>query len=92
MVLITRLEAPLAGAWIEIIIYVGEGNLLLPKPLSQGRELKFGLGSFIIKPIGEAPLAGAWIEMRNLIRFWKKCEEAPLAGAWIEIRIWEKFL
>ena len=81
---ITMKEAPLAGAWIEILIYL---EWKWPQHWSPSRRgVNWNIeGIHNYTPYIEAPLAGAWIEILWLQDLWTPCQEAPLAGAWIEI-------
>ena len=83
----TFLVAPLAGAWIEIIVSAAPEDfdkLSLPS-----RER--GLKSIQMLPCWVnhlvAPLAGAWIEIIVSAVPEDFDKVAPLAGAWIEISV-----
>ena len=56
--------APLAGAWIEIMVYTAlSTDYALSLPLRE-RGLKFHSVSHFGNPYFVAPLAGAWIEIK----------------------------
>ena len=79
--------APLAGAWIEIVVRRCCGSRRIVAPLA-GAWIEIyidGLYGFALNFV--APLAGAWIEIANFPVFPSKITVAPLAGAWIEILI-----
>ena len=77
--------APLAGAWIEIVVEPTTPGSTMSLP-SRERGLKWHVMRTQTWFYGVAPLAGAWIEMFS---GWKSHRDgakvAPLAGAWIEI-------
>ena len=54
--------APLAGAWIEIIIVFKCCRKLLVAPLA-GAWIEIVLQILLSFPVNVAPLAGAWIEI-----------------------------
>ena len=80
-----RAVAPLAGAWIEIVVEPTTPGSTMSLP-SRERGLKWHVMRTQTWFYGVAPLAGAWIEMFS---GWKSHRDgakvAPLAGAWIEI-------
>ena len=76
--------APFAGAWIEMLTFVGITASPSSLPLRE-RGLKF-YGSFKMsgmRPV--APFAGAWIEICQAEDPVRNGSVAPFAGAWIEI-------
>ena len=78
--------APLAGAWIEILMDIYNymrGNVSLP---SRERGLKYKCIGKLKEDVFVAPLAGAWIEILIVRAIQSAPIVAPLAGAWIEIR------
>ena len=82
-----RAVAPLAGAWIEIVVEPTTPGSTMSLP-SRERGLKWHVMRTQTWFYGVAPLAGAWIEMFS---GWKSHRDgakvAPLAGAWIEINV-----
>ena len=77
--------APLAGAWIEIDIFIIPEIFSRSLP-SRERGLKFVcVISATCNRDPVAPLAGAWIEIIYLVSLHEPLPVAPLAGAWIEI-------
>ena len=57
-----RAVAPLAGAWIEIFLYLRLPSMLLVAPLA-GAWIEIDSSSVKIESLNVAPLAGAWIEI-----------------------------
>ena len=76
--------APLAGAWIEIVLY-GQRDLDIVSLPSRERGLKLVVYQLDRLSRDVAPLAGAWIEMPLGVEYLQSFAVAPLAGAWIEI-------
>ena len=76
--------APLAGAWIEIVLD-DKGSANSPSLPSRERGLKCLPESPVLRRLPVAPLAGAWIEIEYSGRLPPCFFVAPLAGAWIEI-------
>ena len=79
-----RSVAPLAGAWIEILLRDFKNAFGESLP-SRERGLKYISGSKNYTFFSVAPLAGAWIEIGDCPDYFGTAYVAPLAGAWIEI-------
>ena len=62
--------APLAGAWIEILIKIDESGYEEVAPLA-GAWIEITLACFAILKSLVAPLAGAWIEILKQRKIWR---------------------
>ena len=75
---------PLAGVWIEILVYGKSSDELASLPL-RGCGLKSAHSQPDVAIYLVTPLAGVWIEMgtsrANMVMY----SVTPLAGVWIEI-------
>ena len=61
--------APLAGAWIEIVVMAGRLEDIYVAPLAGAWiEIRFERSGFIVNRV--APLAGAWIEIASSYPVW----------------------
>ena len=79
--------APLAGAWIEILLGAVVSGAAAVAPLAGAWiEIAGAVSPSCIR--GVAPLAGAWIEITTYTKRSVAAKVvAPLAGAWIEIHL-----
>ena len=85
MCIAQTIVAPLAGAWIEIVVEpTTPGSTITVAPLA-GAWIEICIFDGDNNPYSVAPLAGAWIEIENGGIEHGKSKVAPLAGAWIEI-------
>ena len=81
VVMIPPLVAPLAGAWIEILLSIPASYISVASPPSRGRGLKFGGGVGLAGGVIVAPLAGAWIEIGGVERISPTpCSRPPRGG------------
>ena len=91
MCIAQTIVAPLAGAWIEIVVEpTTPGSTITVAPLA-GAWIEICIFDGDNNPYSVAPLAGAWIEIENGGIEHGKSKVAPLAGAWIEIQKLAKF-
>ena len=79
--------APLAGAWIEIIITLCPMMFTWVAPLAGAWIEILSKISPAFRLYAVAPLAGAWIEITDTAAPVNNALVAPLAGAWIEIQL-----